>query len=67
MLCAGVSLDAKKERGTEKFFRCPNADRFNSSYLQRQAELRLDAWRAVVSEDLSPTGRICSRHFVSGK
>ncbi|XP_062559097.1 uncharacterized protein LOC134223887 [Armigeres subalbatus] len=63
--CMSFCLIGKQNK--ERFYRCPDPDRMSSVYLRRQAKLRLDAWRKVISEDLMPTGRICSKHFVSGR
>nr|XP_019556390.2 uncharacterized protein LOC109425599 [Aedes albopictus] len=63
--CLARSL--KGNQGNETFFRCPDPDRYSSPYLQSQAKLRLEAWRKVISESLSSTNRICSRHFLSGR
>ncbi|XP_058464992.1 myoneurin-like [Malaya genurostris] len=54
------------EGGNVKFFRLPNPLRLQDVHTKRLAQMRLNAWRNVITANVSVNARICGRHFVKG-
>ncbi|XP_058836704.1 zinc finger Y-chromosomal protein-like isoform X2 [Topomyia yanbarensis] len=56
----------RKERRDTHFFGLPNPQRLHAVHTKRLAQMRLNAWRNVISSTVSTKAKICNKHFVSG-